>query len=1299
MIKPKNSELSGQQALSEDQNRVKKELLGSQKGISTFFDNAQMAIGVVTLAGKVLAANASLEKLLGYSPNEMLLLNSKVIYANLHDREQLLQDLQKNDTLHASGIQFKRKDGSLVTVNLSLTCFVLHSRKVILAHIEEVPSRQRVEWLQNVQKELITRLGTSNDLAQALNCVLETALQLDEVDCGGIYRVDPPTQTLQLINFIGVAPAFAAAVASIPPGAIVGQLVSKGQPFLAPMDPNLLTSAPVFQAEKIRATLALPIQHGQQIGSVLVLASHHHNSFSTETRQTLETILIHVRGVLERIESETALLLSEKRFRTLAAISPDGIFYTDSQGKGLYFNERWSEIHGMPVASALGDGWQNTIHPEDKDFIRTALQHLLHEGQPLKLEYRIRSDGAFRWVYGQAVPEKDKSGCVMGYVGTVSDITERKIAEEELRFNNTLLTTQLETAQHGILMVGPQRQILRYNQRFVELWQIPEQVLASKSDQLAIQVILDKLVDPAAFLRLVEALYVDRLQTSRDELRLVDGRIFDRFSSPILAKDGTYYGRIWYFQDVTQRKQAEAEIKQLNQELEQHVLRRTHELAKANLALMEKVDELQKAQETLRQSETQYRVVADNTYAWEYWMDPNRNFVYISPSCEWVCGYTAEEFIQTPALFINIVHPADRPLFIEHYYEKENHHKETLYLEYRFIRKDGMVRWMGHICQSAYTPEGLYLGRRGSNQDITERKQTEEKLNRQAQRAEALVHTAARLNSHLDLKELLNAICEEAAFVLNAPITSVFLYNEQSQLFEYTADYGFSGEISSKLKPWAPGQINNRQITTPQIIIHSEEDLKQLPNKHLLQQAGICSAVRGLMVHQDQPIGFLSLYYLDKSQLEFAKEDSELLSGLADQATQAIINARLSEQIKEMMQNLENRVAERTHELATLYDISTIANQASGQQSFLENALKIILDTFHCQNGMILLTQPTHQDNANRPTLSVYRGLSDRAAQMLGQSIINQSQVFDWIQNQGQVLFINELRNDPRLNLPAQALPLLSQYNLDSFLGTPLRLSGECVGVMGVFGGTKRRFSVYEISMITNLADQVGLGIGTIRLQEHTKHALISGERTRLARELHDSATQLLYSLSLMAETAARLGSVGKHAEAQKYLQQVSDISQQALKEMRRMIYEMQPLTLFEAGIVNAIQQRLETVEQRLGVETHLVVEDPGQMLANGWFADSMLEDIFRITIEALNNTLKHAASLQVDVQLVCHSQQIEVKIIDYGKGFEVNTPHRGIGLKTMQERAARLGGNLIISSTPAKGSQIHLIIPITETT
>jgi signal transduction histidine kinase len=205
-----------------------------------------------------------------------------------------------------------------------------------------------------------------------------------------------------------------------------------------------------------------------------------------------------------------------------------------------------------------------------------------------------------------------------------------------------------------------------------------------------------------------------------------------------------------------------------------------------------------------------------------------------------------------------------------------------------------------------------------------------------------------------------------------------------------------------------------------------------------------------------------------------------------------------------------------------------------------------------------------------------------------------------------------------------------------------------------------------------------------------SKRAAIVAERERLARELHDSVTQSLYSLSLFAEWGKGLLAVGDTEAAQERMARIGDISQQALREMRLLLYELRPSTLDEDGLVGAIENRLTAVEKRVGVSAQLQANLAVDLLPH------VEECIYRIAQEALNNALKHAEATAVLVQIQTHEGAVILNVTDDGKGFdrETVTLEGRMGLSNMHARAERLGGILKIESKIGSGTTISLHIP-----
>jgi len=139
------------------------------------------------------------------------------------------------------------------------------------------------------------------------------------------------------------------------------------------------------------------------------------------------------------------------------------------------------------------------------------------------------------------------------------------------------------------------------------------------------------------------------------------------------------------------------------------------------------ITERKQAEAALQESEEKFHTVSDFTYDWEYWIDPKEKLIYISPSCKRITGYSAKEFIQNPQLLTEIVHPDDA-VIVKNHIHKVLGTGEIEPIEFRIITKNKEERWIGHVCQAVYDKNLVNIGQRSSNRDITERKQSEEKL-------------------------------------------------------------------------------------------------------------------------------------------------------------------------------------------------------------------------------------------------------------------------------------------------------------------------------------------------------------------------------------------------------------------------------------------------------------------------------------------------------------------------------------------------------------------------------------------
>ena len=251
----------------------------------------------------------------------------------------------------------------------------------------------------------------------------------------------------------------------------------------------------------------------------------------------------------------------------------------------------------------------------------------------------------------------------------------------------------------------------------------------------------------------------------------------------------------------------------------------------------------------------------------------------------------------------------------------------------------------------------------------------------------------------------------------------------------------------------------------------------------------------------------------------------------------------------------------------------------------------------------------------------------------------------------------------------------------------PLVVNGESYGAIRLTYFDHHDLTTEETELAVALSDQASLAIGNSYLRNQAEMLAVINERNRLARELHDSVTQSLYSLTLMAEASRRMANSGDYDLAKSYLGRLGQTAQQSLKEMRLLVYQLRPQVLELEGLVGALQQRLDAVESRAGVETHLYVDGPIELSSN------IEEELYRISQEALNNSLKHSKASSVTISIHSVGEMIELSVTDNGIGFDPGNPKDtgGMGLVNMRERAEHLGGKFSVQSAPGSGTIVKV--------
>ncbi|OQY90020.1 MAG: hypothetical protein B6D39_08820 [Anaerolineae bacterium UTCFX2] len=420
--------------------------------------------------------------------------------------------------------------------------------------------------------------------------------------------------------------------------------------------------------------------------------------------------------------------------------------------------------------------------------------------------------------------------------------------------------------------------------------------------------------------------------------------------------------------------------------------------------------------------------------------------------------------------------------------------------------------------------------------------------------------------------------------------------------------------------------------------------------------------------------GVLGFGFAGKRQI--SAEDVRLCRAVADIAAASLRRSVL-------LESLEKQVEVRTQHLETLYDINAIASEPLALNDVLEQVLKITLETLHGHAGAIHFMNGRQQAF----TLAVQSNLTPELAEEL--TALPAAQNF-WrrLADSTSPIVINDTGSEA--NLP-EAFARLYEKGHRAFIGAPIRAKGQALGLLSLFDRSILNYTIEDISLFMIISDQIGSLIERSRLVKQAEIAAVVQERQRLARELHDSVTQLLYSQVLFSSAGLNVLGQANLQALKDHLERINQAALQALKEMRLLVYQLRPADYLDEGLAGALRRRLDSVEKRTGMTAQLNVEGALSL-------DEAVEmALYRIAEEALNNILKHSEAARVTVTLRASANTVELEIADDGVGFDPAAAQKagGMGLGNMIERAAALGGQIQILSEPGKGACIRVIIEV----
>jgi len=692
---------------------AEKALRESEERYRAVVDQASESIFIFDADTKlILESNKAFCDLMGYEIKEVTGLNVCDIVRQ--DRQSVDADVQRVLACGRNFLgerQYIRKDGSHVDVEVSANLIVFSDRRMICAVARDITERKRVEQrLQRTEAQY-------RALLEQIPAITYTAA-LD--DASSTQYISP-----QIEPILGYSPEEYKADPDIWSKRLHPDDRDR---VLAELKASLASNRPFKSEYRMIARSGRTVWFRDE--AVVV-------QDSTGERLFRQGVMV---DVTERRQAEKALIESEEKFRTLFHSASDAIFIHDLDGNFFEVNQAACDRLGYARDELVRMKPYDIDPPNSASLVREHINEVLQTGQKVFESAQASRDG-------RVIPV-EMNARLIDYMGREAilcvsrDITDRKRAEDELRWKTAFLEAQVETSLDGILVVDERTQIILTNQRLLNMWKVPQMIRNLRTDEALLQYVADKTKNPDQFLGKVRYLYSHQDETSRDVIEFKDGMVLDRYSSPVVGKDGKYYGRIWIFHDITDYK---------------HAL------------------------EALRESERRLADIIDFLPDATFVIDHSGKVIAWNRAIEAMTGIKAADIIgkgdyeyalpfygeRRPILIDLVLKPQEG---IEKRYTNLRRQNGTLVGgAYMPTLKGGGIFLIGSAA-ALYDSEGNISGAIESIRDVTENKHAEEELRKAKEEAESAMRAKSEFLANMshEIRTPMNAVIGMTGFLLNS---------------------------------------------------------------------------------------------------------------------------------------------------------------------------------------------------------------------------------------------------------------------------------------------------------------------------------------------------------------------------------------------------------------------------------------------------------------------------------------------------------------------------------------------------
>ncbi len=440
-IRDLTEQKSAQDALEESEERYR-----------TLFERAPLGITLSHLDGTILAANDAVTRISGYPARELITSNISKLYGSTEQRRAVMANFRRDGFVRNQEVAMRHKNGSTYYVRVTITPCTVHGQDAILSMGEDITKDREAEEANRYRvafERLIAPISSRfinlrfDEIDNEINKALAVVGGFVGADRSYVFQFRDDGKTMDNTHewcAEGIAPQIDN-LQMLPLDSLlmIGDNLRKGErayiPRLEdlPEDQTLLKDH--LQEQGVQSLLAVPmIFEGKTVGALGFDMVRKAENWPANITSLLTIVGEVFTSALQRKRTEEALRQSEERFRTLAASAPVAIMQSDPEGNCVYANRRWSEMTGIPQGEAPGTPWYAVIHEDDRDRLIELMENRPNPRAGFSAEFRhVTPGGKTTWVFGNITPMHNASGDLIGYLGTASDITERRLAEETLR--------------------------------------------------------------------------------------------------------------------------------------------------------------------------------------------------------------------------------------------------------------------------------------------------------------------------------------------------------------------------------------------------------------------------------------------------------------------------------------------------------------------------------------------------------------------------------------------------------------------------------------------------------------------------------------------------------------------------------------------------------------------------------------------------------------------------------------------------------------------------------------------------